>query len=427
MTKIKPFKAIFYNREKIKNPSYVVCPPYDVISPAGQKYYHQLNPYNFIHILLGKDLPNENKYKRAGKLFRNWLKKKILIQEEKPAIYFYSHQYNLMGERKTRLGFIALLRLKDRNSAIFGHEHTHLEAKEDRLRLIKQVKANLSPIFVTFLDKKRIIQRVYNQYLQDKEPFLDLVDSEKNNHKLWRLQDRDVLERIEKEMKKENIFIADGHHRYEVACTFREQMKKRYKGAKQDKDYNYILAYFTNTDSRGLTILPVHRLLKFRALREFDSLRLRLKEYFFVEEIKDRMQFFFRMQRGGRTEHLLGMYGNKKYWLLRLKNIKIPDMIIKEKSKDYRSLDVAILNHIVLEEIFKIDLKNKKNLLFSPNADELIQKVDSDPNYLAFFLNPVKIQQIISVSLSGERMPPKSTYFYPKVLSGLVINRFKDS
>ncbi|MBU0709772.1 MAG: DUF1015 domain-containing protein [Candidatus Omnitrophica bacterium] len=348
MTKIKPFKAIFYNREKIKNPSYVVCPPYDVISPAGQKYYHQLNPYNFIHILLGKDLPNENKYKRAGKLFRNWLKKKILIEDEKPAIYFYSHQYNLMGERKTRLGFIALLRLQDRNSAIFGHEHTHLEAKEDRLRLIKQVKANLSPIFVTFLDKKRIIQRVYNQYLQDKEPFLDLVDSEKNNHKLWRLQDRDVLERIEKEMKKENIFIADGHHRYEVARTFREQMKKRYKGAKQDKDYNYILAYFTNTDSRGLTILPVHRLLKLRARREFDSLRLRLKEYFFVEEIKDRMQFFFRMQRGGRTEHLLGMYGNKKYWLLRLKNIKIPDMIIKEKSKDYRSLDVAILNHIVL-------------------------------------------------------------------------------
>ena len=142
MAKIRPFRAVSYNQGKISDLSKVVCPPYDIISPARQEYYHSLHPNNFIHILLGKDIPGEDKYRRAGVYFKDWLKNKILIQAEAPAMYFYSQEYILRGEKKTRLGFIGLLHLEDKNSSVFRHEHTHLEPKEDRIRLLKQVKAN---------------------------------------------------------------------------------------------------------------------------------------------------------------------------------------------------------------------------------------------------------------------------------------------
>jgi len=426
MTKIKPFRAVIYNQEKIRDVSHVVCPPYDIISSDAQEYYHERNPYNLIHILLGKDTPNEDKYKRAGNYFRDWLKNKILIQDECPNIYFYSQQYNLKGERKTRLGFIALLHLEDNNTSVFGHEHTRLEPKEDRLRLLKSVRANLSPIFVLSSDKKRIIQRAYQQCLQDKKPFIDIKDEDKILHKLWRIDSPDILSDIEKKMSGENIFIADGHHRYEVACTYRQEMKERLGSINGEENFNYILAYFTNVESHGLTVLPIHRLVKLDSSFSMNTFQQNLNNYFDVDEVKDKTRFFFLLEKAGSSEHVLGVYKGKRYWLMRLKNVKILDKVINDKPSEYRSLDVAILNYIVLKKILELDFEDKERITFSPITDELIKRIDNDNSYIAFFLNPVKIQQIISVALSGEKMPSKSTYFYPKVLSGLVINKHED-
>lgn len=425
MAKIAPFSAIIYNQEKVKDLSRVVCPPYDIISTERQEYYHNLNPHNFIHILLGKDISGEDKYKRAANYFKDWLKNKILIQDKSPAIYFYSQQYHLKGERKTRLGFMARLYLEDENPSIFGHEHTRLEPKEDRLRLLKAIKANLSPIFVIFCDKKRIIQSIYQKHIQGKEPFVDISDDEKITHKLWRLDSAEILSNIKAKISAENIFIADGHHRYEVACAYRDQMKQRLKTLKGDEEFNYTLAYFTDAGAHDLTILPIHRLIKSDSRLDTDSFILNLKEYFDVEEIKDKIRFFFLMEKAGRTEHVIGMYKDKIFRLLRLKNIKMLDKMISDKTKEFRSLDVSILNYIILKKILSIDLEDKESLTFSPDTGELIEKVDSNPSYAAFFLNPVKVGQIISVALTGDKMPAKSTYFYPKVLSGLVINKFE--
>jgi uncharacterized protein (DUF1015 family) len=426
MAKIKPFKAIMYNPEKIRELSQVVCPPYDIITPRAQVYYHDLNPYNFIHILLGRDIPGEDKYKRAKNYFKDWLNNNILTYDDKPCIYFYSQQYNLKGEKKIRLGFISLLHLGGKESFIFGHERTRLEPKEDRLRLLKQVKANLSPIFVTFLDKKRIIQRTFQNHIQGKTPDIDIVDNEKVSHKLWKIDVLSVIAGMQAGMQNENIFIADGHHRYEVACAYRDMMKKKLGGSVTGEEgFSYILSYFTNADSHGICILPVHRLVKLNAKFDFESLKLSLKDYFDLEEkIKDKTHFSFLMEKGGRTEHVLGMYKDKKYFLLRLKNIRILDKLINDKPKEYRSLDVSILNHIILKKILGFDIEDKQNLSFSPDGQVFIEAVDNDPSCVAFFLNPVKIQQVISIALNGERMPSKSTYFYPKVLSGLVINKF---
>lgn len=421
--------AITYNQEKIKDISSVMCPPYDIISPQKQQQYHDINPCNFIYILLGKDISGEDKYHRAENYFNDWRKHEILIQDTKPAIYFYSQQYKIKGEKRTRLGFISLLHLGQKGVSIFGHEHTRLEPKEDRLRLLKQLKANLSPIFVIFLDKKRIIQRTYQQFVENSEPFINVTDDDHTVHKLWRLDVPQILERIQEDMGGENIFIADGHHRYEVACTYRDQMKEKLGTITGEESFNYILAYFTNTQPQGLLILPVHRLLKLERELDLENFKSNLKYYFDVEEIKERNRFFFLMEKGGRTEHVLGMYKNNKFWLLRLKNIGILDRIINDKPKEYKSLDISILNHIILKKVLGCDLdylENKENLAFSPNADEFIKRVDNDEFYIAFFLNPVKMEQIISLALTGERIPPKSTYFYPKVLSGLVINKFND-
>ena len=427
MARIEPFRAVIYNPGEIRSLSSVVCPPYDIISPSQQQYYHNLHPYNFIHILLGRDIPGEDKYHRAAQLFKDWQKDKILVPDRSPAIYFYSQQYTLKGEKRTRLGFIARLYLEDKNSTIYTHEHTRLEPKEDRLKLLRAVKANLSPIFVIFPDKKRVIQHIYQKYIQEEKPFLDLVNDEKVAHKLWRLDYQPLLNKLQADMQNENIFIADGHHRYEVACAYRDEMKKKLGTSQPEAGFNYTLAYFTNTNSSSLTILPIHRLIKFSWKPDIGKFISSMKDYFDVEEVKDKIRFFFLMEKGGRSEHVLGMYYDKKYRLLRLKNIKILDRMINDKPLEFRSLDVSILNYIVLKKILGIDLEDKDALMFSPHAHELIERVDNDDSYIALFLNPVRVQQIISVALTGQNMPAKSTYFYPKVLSGLVINKHEDS
>jgi uncharacterized protein (DUF1015 family) len=426
MTKIKAFKAVVYNPEKIDDFKQVVCPPYDVISPSFQNILYERSAHNFIHILLAKDSAPPDKYRRAGEIFREWLKDSTLIQDECPAVYFYSQQYIIRGEKKTRLGFISLLRLGDeKESVVFGHENTHNAAKIDRLKLLKEVKANLSPIFVIFLDKKRIIQRIFQNYVPTCKAFIEVTDDEKTLHKLWRIDAPNALKAIESSMNGENIFIADGHHRYEVACAYRDLMREKL-GAQftGDEDFNYCLSYFTNTDPRGLSIMPIHRLLKLDARLDMLDFIAKAKEYFDVDQIKDRARFLFLMEKAGCTEHLLGAYKDKKYFLLRLKNVRILDKLIADRPKAYRSLDVVILNCLVLKNILRLDVDNLTNIKYSFDPVEFMNEVDRDPLNVAFFLNPVKIEQIIDVALNGNKMPPKSTYFYPKVLSGLVINKF---
>jgi uncharacterized protein (DUF1015 family) len=422
MTKIRPLKAIIYNQEKVKDLSKVVCPPYDVISPSRQEYFNKLDEHNLIHILLAKDSPQEDKYRRSAKYFQDWLKEKILIQEDKPGIYFYSQQYKIRGEKKTRLGFICLLQLDPVRSSVFGHENTRVAPKEDRLKLVREVKANLSPIFVVFGDKKRIIQRIFNQELADKKPFVDIVDDENIQHKLWRVDNPQILKDIQEGMESEKAFIADGHHRYEVGCIYRDEMKEKLGKITGEEPFNYVLSYFTDVHSRDLTIFPIHRLVRLEHNPDMNSFLKKLQEYFYVEEVKDKARFFFLMEKAGQSEHVLGMYKDKRYWLLRLKNVKILDNIIKDKPVDYRSLDVSILNYVVLQIALGVDSADKGHIDFSSDAEEFMEKVDNQPNHIAFFLNPVKIDQIVSIALSGEKMPPKSTYFYPKVLSGLLIN-----
>jgi uncharacterized protein (DUF1015 family) len=426
MAQIKPFRAVFYNQAKVNNLSHVICPPYDIISPRKQEYFHDLDVHNFIHIDLGKDIPGEDKYIRAANYFQQWLKDEVLVLDEGPAIYFYSHQYWINREKKMRLGFLAALKLEERNNSVFGHEHTRLEPKEDRLKLIREVKANLSPIFVVFADKKRLVNQMWNHHVQNIKPFIDITDEDRNVHKVWRVTDPKLLDKVTGFMKDESMFIADGHHRYEVSCTYKDEMKKKFPGSTGEESFNYTLAYFTNIDPVGLTILPIHRLLTLDSAPDIDKFTLGLEDYFNVDELRDRQKFFFMLEKAGVAEHAIGMYYGKRYWLIRLKNVKVVDKLITDKPPEYRRLDVSILNTLIIKRLVQGDLGNNKAVSFIPEKEELLQAVDADDKKIAFFLNPTKMDQIISVALAGEKMPPKSTYFYPKPVSGLLIYKHEE-
>ena len=421
MAEIKPFQAVVYNQRQVRSLAEVTCPPYDVISPSQQEYFHQLSPHNFIHILFGRDIPGEDKYERAAKLFRQWQEEKLLIQEDSPAVYFYSQDYLLRGEKRTRLGFIALLRLEEGNKAAFAHEHTRLAPKEDRLRLLRQVKANLSPIFIVFADKKRIISRTFRRDIQDRDAAADFTDNEKVRHKLWRVDSPEVIAAIAEALRREDVFIADVHHRYEVACAFRDEMRRANPQGAGEAPFNYLMAYFTNPDPRGLAIFAIHRLLPFA--KEPDTAR---KEgYFDIEEVKDKARFLFLMEKGGCNEHVIGMYRGGRFFLLRLKNLRILDKIMADNPRPYRQLDVSILNAVILDDVLACTPEEKEAIRFSHHEQEVFKEVDAHPGYTAFFLNPVKFSAVQAVALAGSKMPPKSTYFYPKVVSGLVINKLE--
>ncbi|MDP3014798.1 MAG: DUF1015 domain-containing protein, partial [Candidatus Subteraquimicrobiales bacterium] len=288
MTQIKAFPATIYNQEKVKSLDKVFCPPYDIISQEDQEFYYQLHPQNFIRLILNKkeasDDSSSNRYTRAKKTFENWQEEQVLVKDKQDCLYFYLQEYLWRGEKRKRMGFIALMRLEEEaEKKIFPHEKTHLGPKEDRLELLKNVRANLSPIFVLFSDKEKNIVRVWSEKLCQEKPFIDSTDKDKVNHKLWRVYDGKLVNRIVADMRDKSIFIADGHHRYEVALEFRRQMIAQKGSSTGKEDFNYVLTYFTNLDSKDLLILPTHRLVK--KLNQDLSF---LEQYFRIEKVKNK-------------------------------------------------------------------------------------------------------------------------------------------
>lgn len=420
MTEISAFKATVFNREKIKDLSKVFCPPYDVISKKDQSMYYKKSPYNFIRIELNKESPNDNsrdnQFTRAKKTFDRWLKSGILKEDKEKCFYFYSQEYYYKGERKSRLGFIGLLKLKHSSKAgVFPHENTHLAAKENRLQLIKKIKANTSPIFVIFPDKDRIMKRIFDKYILGKQPIIDTFDVEKVRTKIWRLAEEEAIESLKKCIEDKSIYIADGHHRFEVGQEFCNLMRKKKKTFTGNEDSNYIMTYFTDLNAKDLQILPIHRMIK-KMPCDISA----LQGYFSIEKVKDKYELFALLRKAGFAEHAYGLYKGNNFYLLRFNNLAHLDKFIETGSKELKNLDVSILQHVIFK---KLNIKDK-DVVYIKDEDLAIDMVNDNKAEAVFLLNPVKIVQLRAIAGGGEKMPPKSTYFYPKVLSGLVVNSF---
>jgi uncharacterized protein (DUF1015 family) len=227
-------------------------------------------------------------------------------------------------------------------------------------------------------------------------------------------------------MEFEPIFIADGHHRFEVAVTFRNEMRANTRNFNGSEDFNFIMTYFTDLNSSDLLIMPVHRLLKNIDKEKLNNLENKLKDKFLVQLITDKEKLFSQMQSFAKRGHCLGLYRNKQFMLLRLKNDELIGDIASDEPLSYRILDVNIMNYLIFKEIFNLELPRDERISYTQDAQEAINLVDNNLFDICFFLNPVTTEQLVEVASSGSRMPPKSTYFYPKLLSGLVLNRFNE-
>ncbi|MFC1754577.1 DUF1015 domain-containing protein [Thermoproteota archaeon] len=418
MTNIKPFKGLCYNEEKVGDLSRVTCPPYDVISESEQDFYYEQSPYNYIRLVLNKNLPQDdekdNRYSRSKVLFDEWQKVDILRQDSKPAIYFYSQDYLVNGKELSRRGFIAAMQINESGS-VLPHENTHRAPKMDRLELTKKVKANLSSIFTIFSDKHKIIKSMFDDEFSKRQPDFALKDVQGVRNSIWRLTDQDKICDIAKKMEDSKAFIADGHHRCEVSSMYLKHMKEEDRGYTSQKGYNYIMTYFTAAESDGLSVLPIHRVFKAEVDVEKFGKIFKIEKCDSIDILEDKLGS------ASKKHCVFGLCSKGELFVLQLKdkNIVESDFIKKDCFKD---LDVAIVDNYVLAELLGIE---KSAITYLKEASQAKDMVDQDQGNVAFFMRPTTVEQIKDVALCGEKMPPKSTYFYPKLLSGLVAYPFE--
>jgi len=402
MANIVPFKGTRYNQDKIQDFSKVVAPPYDVISKDEQDELYKMSEYNIIRMLLGKDLAgdneNENKYTRAKKYLKAWQENKALKKDPKPSIYINLQEFKLDGKIKRRIGFIALLKLEEfdtEKSSIYPHENTLAAPKEDRAKLIRSIEANLGPIFAIFEDQDRSISALIKNGMKSK-PIADIFDNHGVRNKFWRVSNKKILDKLCGYMKDKKLFIADGHHRYEVGLAFSK--------FKKDPKYSYILTYFTDLLGDDLVVLPYHRLIGGIDKGEFSSLKNDLRKKFITKTLGSKKDLKAFLGKAKPSEARFVIYAQKHFI----------GLIFKDK----KDLDVTIAKNLIIEPLknFFID--------FTKDLDYAIKEVNKGKFSFAILVNPVKITEIRDVAFLGRRMPQKSTYFYPKALTGLVINVF---
>ena len=421
MAKIEPFQSVYYNSTVVEDISKVVCPPYDIIGADEQEAFYQKNPYNIIRLILGKDFSgdtaDENKYTRAAGYLEDWLRRSIFIQDPESVLYVYEQIFSLEGKKKRRLGFIALMRLQEEGESktVYPHENTHTAPKEDRLKLIKSVEANLSPIFTIFSDPDKQIKKILEENIADEKPFFEVPDDKGIQNRIWRLTQKPLIDKIRSFFADKEIFIADGHHRYEVAKTFRDY--KRSADPKNFKDsYNYIMTYLTPLEDDGLCILPTHRLIK-NAKFSPDI----FNTYFSVKEMPSGADLVSEMNQKEDDVGIFGLYKDKKFYLLKLTDKRECNKFIQEGPKEYKNLDVVILHKVLFDHVLKVGLSQ---INYEVDLDQAVRLTDNAVYDALFILNPTKIEQIRTIALGGEVMPQKSTYFYPKLLSGFLIHKF---
>jgi uncharacterized protein (DUF1015 family) len=439
MAKIFPFNGLIYNKEKVGKFSKVLIPPYDIISKEDQEKYYRTHPYNCIRLTLGKDFPEDtefnNKYSRANSFFNAWIKNDIFKKDEEESIYAYEQKFSYKGKKYVRLGFICLFKLEDMETGkVFPHENTLPKPKIDRLSLLRATAANFEPIFALYIDEEDKIPRLIKKNIKRK-PLVEAKDMFGIHNKLWKISGKPALNKLIKEMAGKQVFIADGHHRYESSLKYRNEMRTNAQKSTGDEPYNFIMTYFTNTSDKGLVIMPIHRLILDLSLKEKINLENRLLDCFDIEEIKfskgsersARKKLLKAMSKAAEGEHFFGMYlhGENKYSLLKLKYEKLIDKYTSaDKLKEWKKLDITILHSLVIKDILGItdtDIEAENAVKYVHDDDKAFDLVKEGKYQIAFFLNPTKIEQVTALASKYEKMPQKSTFFFPKLLTGLVM------
>lgn len=447
MAEIQPFRAFRYNTERFELRN-VLTQPYDKITPTMEKRYYTASPANLIAVEKGRsfeiDTPGNNVYTRAATKVAEWIADKILVQDATPCIYIYSQEYLVPGTqtRRERIGFIALGRLEDYDAkVVFRHERTLSAPKADRMELLRQTRAQTGQLFMLYEDTTARIDSILNEMAR-KTPPIELHDEHDVVHRLWPVSDRAFVQRIQREMSEKKLVIADGHHRYETALNYRNECRAQAGKTGPYAACEFAMMTFINSHSKGLTILPTHRVV--RNLHHFNFERFREKVspffdwYSYPFQSADERgaayaEFSKDLEARGRGRRAIGIYpgagaqGGAFYLFLLKRDVEL-ESLLPDVSESQRQLDVVLLHRLILDQGLGITAEAvtaEKNVSYEREMEAAIAAVDGGEAQLACLLNPVRVEQVMQIALGGDVLPQKSTDFYPKMLSGIAIFRLE--
>jgi uncharacterized protein (DUF1015 family) len=432
MAAIRPFRALRYNTRDPLSVALVTAPPYDCISPELQDELYRLHPHNIVRLILGKDEPGDSpdcsKYTRAAESLERWIAGGVLVRDAESALYFYQQEFDIEGTTYVREGFFARVGLEPFGQGrIFPHEETMPGPKEDRLRLMRATRANLSAVFGLYPDETNAVTALFHHRGLG-EPIARTADADGVVHRLFACTDAATLEAVARHLAERPLYIADGHHRYETALAYKKELEAAGEEVGPDHPAASVLMMCVSMHHPGLAILPTHRILSGLEDLTTDRLREATAEHFAwadltgAEATSPRVSARLREAEG----HAFGLWtrDTSGAFLLRLKDPHLMDRLAPDRSKAWRRLDVAILQKVLLEHDLPKAAKNAGTLRLSyvHLAQQAFDAVHEEGADAALVLRPLPVTSLQDVAAAGERMPAKSTYFYPKVLSGLVIN-----
>ncbi len=421
MATILPFRAIRYNQTKITMRT-VVAPPYDVITPAEQNAYYDLAPFNIVRLILGRE---EDRYSAAAKTFAEWQESQVLVRDEQPALYPLVQTFiTTTGAQVQRKGFIALCHLEEFSKGIvLPHEKTLSKAKEDRFKLFKATNSNFSQIFGLYSDPQKQIDASITP-VHASAPVID-VEFEGVRNQLWSITDPAVIATIAGLVEPMQILIADGHHRYETALAYRDLMRSNNPNDTGTELYNYVMMFFTNLDDEGLVIFPTHRVV--HSLPSFDAGALldTLRKHFIIDTYESHGAMTAAL--ASKPQYAYGIITKAAFHVATLNSgSSIDELIPQSVPAEVKDLDVVLLHTYILGTLLNISIEaqeKKRNIHYLQKIEECANEVARDIAQVAFIVNSTKIDQVRAVAKAGHTMPQKSTFFYPKLISGLVLNK----
>ncbi|MHC4155027.1 MAG: DUF1015 domain-containing protein [Planctomycetota bacterium] len=433
---IRPFRAYRFDGSVVGDVGSCIAPPYDVINSDQQEQFYRKSQHNIIRIIKGKADPSDdngdNVYTRAAEYLNNWIRDGALKQDGREAIYGYVQDFEALGRRFQRLTFIALGKLEDFGKIVRAHEQIMHEPTVDRLNLKRATAARFGLVFMLYDDEQGVADKIIESAARQ-EPLIDFADENGVRHRVFAITDRNDIDAVAEMMADKSCIIADGHHRYTTGLLYSKENPS--PAAK------YQMLAFTNTRHEGLVVLATHRVVSNLEAFDFPKLTEKLKTNFELTQYrfdspdsktdaKEKMLEQMRAEHGD-NRNAFGVYGGDgSFYVAVLKNTQAMDTAASEKSAAWRSLDVSVLHTLILEQLLGIGeklLAEGRHVEYvkdnSRAIDELVAKVEAGQKQAVFFMSPTKVEQIQMVAEHGERMPQKSTYFFPKVHSGLTINK----
>ncbi|MDP8240074.1 MAG: DUF1015 domain-containing protein [Candidatus Hatepunaea meridiana] len=436
MAKIASFRGYRYNKAEVGDLNKVVTQPYDIIDDTLRDEYYNRNEYNVVRIIKGVikelDNPNDNQYTRAAGFWNKWIDERVLIKEGGPAIYAYFQEYTVEGTTYIRKGLIALVDLDDDNAKVRAHEKTLSGPKADRLKLMKATEANDGQIFMLYDDPENRINDLVEGGMMGAKPVMEVKDDFGAIHRLYRITRPGVILDINDVFENLELFIADGHHRFETAVNYMNECNERNWKPVGSETFTFRMMTMVNMHDPGLTILPTHRLV--HSLDGFnpDKFLAKAASDFEITEYVDRSELYTALNEGGKAgKSVFGFSaeGIDGYRLLTLKDPTLMDKLVEgEHSEIWSRLDVTVLHTALLDRILGITaekLASYSNVHYIRGRDEILDLVGKDGNQAAFLINATRMDQVRDVALAGERMPQKSTDFFPKLLTGMVMMKMQ--